>query len=645
MTAAALAQAEDILAVPIDSIRHSSIANYRRRVDQAKLKELADSIRQHGVLQPLVLRRMMVDTGAVLELVFGERRWAAAELADLETVPCVIRDYSDEEVREARIVENLLRENPDALDEAAGLQELLKANYSEQQLADKLGQPLRYVRERLALNGLCEEGRKALTEGKVLLAVALIVAALPAAMQVAAMEEVLPDYRDDLMTAANARHAISRRVLLALKEAPFKLDDATLVPAAGACTDCPRHTGSQGNLFGQAEDGDHCLDAVCHKGKVDALYQLRVKRAKEEGQEVLGKKASAEALSQASSYSSGPLVKLDDEVSPPHGKRQQIRKLLGKELPPITIARDEETGAPVELVPRAALQKALKLSTPEKTNHSAPDAKAKGEREAELVQGEVRRRTMLALVDACDEQCRKGAIPRPLLNLLIRGALVSTWSEIAKRVADRRGLPLTDEASGTPKKGARRQLAKLTAIERIERLLPALDEGALAALLLELVMGRAAPGKWSEGTDCYTDACTELGVNPKGIEVTVKAEGKAGKRTDAKEAPKLAKPKLADRPTGWAEGSVKPKAVKPAATPQKKAAKKRTTPKLENPAKGQVVHYVDPTGLSETGVACGSGLGKGKGIVTDEHEKVTCKSCRRTAGLDAAPAEGSAAVE
>jgi ParB/RepB/Spo0J family partition protein len=624
MTAAEkLPTSETVYDYPLADIRDPSIPNYRTTFEG--IDELTASVTERGIRIPLVLRPCPEGEGH--ELAIGARRREAARRAGLTMVPVLIRELTDDEVLEERAIENLQRVNPDPLDEAAAFQLLVKRGHTEQQLADKLGQPLRYVLERLALNTLCKEGREALAKGKMLLGVAILVAGLPnEKVQQDAVAEVTSSYSDhDVMTVSGARDAIALRVLLELGKAPFKLADATLVPEAGACTVCPKRTGHQGNLFSDTEKDDLCLDPVCHSSKLEALYQLRVKQAKIDGQTVLSKKASVAALQSASvSYGTSELVKLDDHVYPA-GKKKSLRALFGKELPPITLARDEHSGVAVELVPRAAAVAALKTVDPKAAGadggtKGTPDAKAKAAREAEKIQAEVRRRVLVGLVENLEdaELVRPGEQALAILQVLCRAAIHSLPPDVRKAVANRRGCPLmVEEGAATSKKGKGKHQQQLTPEQRLEALLPSLDIRQLPGLLLELVIDRAAPGKWSEAHDSYSDACMALGINVAAIEKLVKAERKA--KADAKG--KSAKPEKA------------PAKAEPAA---KKKAAKKATPRPEHPATGQTVHYIDPTGLSQTGASCGGKVGGSKGIVTDEAEKVTCKSCRRTAALDTA---------
>ncbi len=109
----------------------------RKTFDQGALEELADSIRQHGVLQPLLVRPM---TTGGYQLVAGERRWRASRLAGLKEVPVIIKDLSDTEAMEIAIIENLQREDLNPIEEAEGLQALIdKCGFTQEEVAVSVG--------------------------------------------------------------------------------------------------------------------------------------------------------------------------------------------------------------------------------------------------------------------------------------------------------------------------------------------------------------------------------------------------------------------------------------------------------------------------------------------------------------------------
>ena len=136
----------------------------RKQFDPAALADLADSIRQHGVLQPLVVRPM---PDGSYQLVAGERRWRAARMAGLSQVPVVIKELSDSETMALALIENLQREDLNAIEEAMGYRDLMENfGLTQEQVSAKVGKSRPVVTNALRLLGLPEEGRGLLSEGK-----------------------------------------------------------------------------------------------------------------------------------------------------------------------------------------------------------------------------------------------------------------------------------------------------------------------------------------------------------------------------------------------------------------------------------------------------------------------------------------------
>jgi ParB family chromosome partitioning protein len=117
----------------------------RQKFSSPELRELADSIRVHGVLQPILVRSHPDNTGGY-EIIAGERRWRAAQLAKLHEVPILVRNFSDAEALEIGLVENLQRENLSSLEEAEGYKRLVdEFNHTQDDIAKMLGKSRPYV--------------------------------------------------------------------------------------------------------------------------------------------------------------------------------------------------------------------------------------------------------------------------------------------------------------------------------------------------------------------------------------------------------------------------------------------------------------------------------------------------------------------
>ena len=135
----------------------------RKEFDEQALSELADSIREHGIIQPLLVRRL--ETGGY-QLVAGERRWRAARMVGLAEVPAVIKELSEVQVMEMALIENLQREDLNPLEEANGYKELMNAcNLTQEQVAKRVGKSRSAVANSLRLLNLPQEIRPFVVQG------------------------------------------------------------------------------------------------------------------------------------------------------------------------------------------------------------------------------------------------------------------------------------------------------------------------------------------------------------------------------------------------------------------------------------------------------------------------------------------------
>jgi ParB family chromosome partitioning protein len=148
----------------------------RKDMSPEALEELANSIRAQGVIQPVVVRELSTDQ---YEIIAGERRWRAAQLAQLDVIPCLIKDVGDEATVAIALIENIQREDLNAMEEATALQRLLdEFNMTHQGVAEAVGKSRTTVTNLLRLNNLNEDVKTLLERGdielghaKVLLAV------------------------------------------------------------------------------------------------------------------------------------------------------------------------------------------------------------------------------------------------------------------------------------------------------------------------------------------------------------------------------------------------------------------------------------------------------------------------------------------
>lgn len=396
--------------IAIQDLKHDVIEpdprNPRQACDEEQLTELGTDIAVRGILQPIVVRPHPDKKGHFM-IVFGERRWRAAGMVDLATVPCIVRQYDSElAVLEDQIAENGKRADVHPLEEADAYRRLHEEHGRDvEEIAELTGKSKAYIYAAMKLCALTAEPRRAFLDGKFDKSVALLIARLPTSQHNDATAMLLrdgeqPSYRD-------AQYEIRRRFLLRLADVPWKLDDAGLVPAPGKlplppCTTCPKRTGNQRELFEDvvAERGgaDVCTDPDCHRAKLDAHW-LRVKvDAEANGRQAVEVKHLTAPKGQ---------VRLD-EHAPQANYNKTYRELLGKKADDIvaTVARDERDGRIVEFASKKDLDAALtaagvkskaKGASPSESDYERMQREAKEKREIEIA---VAREQRLAVLQA-----------------------------------------------------------------------------------------------------------------------------------------------------------------------------------------------------------------------------------------------------
>lgn len=382
---------------------HPCPSNPRRVPDDDAQRELEASVRQAGILQPVLVRRV----GARFELVCGHRRLAAARAAGLATVPATIRDLSDADVLELQLAENIHRADLHPLDEADGLRRLHEEyGVSIEDLAAKVGRSVSYVRQRMCLCALPQGARALFLGGLLSASTALLVARIPsegfaeaAARRIAGLpEEESPQTDEDgdpldveeseprgaapPMNYREAQSLIRRCYMHLLCEASFPLDDDTL--GSGACTRCPSRTAAQAALFADLDAEDRCTDILCWARKQEAFWARLLSEGRTVPEKDLELITAYGCVSDEAGWWSLTGYRARTAA------KGDMRKVLGDALPPVFYARDPRTGAVVECVRAAAAQRALARVLPQEERpaddgdkrHAEADARARAKAEA-----------------------------------------------------------------------------------------------------------------------------------------------------------------------------------------------------------------------------------------------------------------------
>ena len=152
---------EDIVDIKLSELR-SNPYQPRQKFDQEKLVELANSIKEYGVLEPIIVTKSIKG----YEIVAGERRKKASELAGLETIPAIIKEFTDSEMMQIALLENIQRENLTAIEEAEAYSNLLKVlNVTQEELANKIGKSRSYITNMVGLLNLPESVKNDILHG------------------------------------------------------------------------------------------------------------------------------------------------------------------------------------------------------------------------------------------------------------------------------------------------------------------------------------------------------------------------------------------------------------------------------------------------------------------------------------------------
>lgn len=355
-----------------------SLTNPRKNFNQAKLAELAEDIKRRGIDTPITVRPLpgarVADTDRAVqyELVCGERRLRASELAGVSTIPAMVRALTDDQALEIQLCENLKRDDLTELEEAEGYETLMRhAGINADQVGERIGKSRSYVYGRIKLLDLCSEARVSLRDGDIDASRALVVARIPDhKLQIKAMKEIVAGrgYSSprEPMTYREALEHVQQNYMLKLSEAKFKITSVDLVPAAGSCKTCTKRTGHDPDLFSDVKGADVCIDPPCFHKKEEAHAAAQVKEAKDKGQTVIAGKEAQELRASNSYYDKFVGYRRLDSVddSPTD---QPLRKLIGplmksEGIKPVLIEGTRNKGELVECIPNEVALKLLKMA-------------------------------------------------------------------------------------------------------------------------------------------------------------------------------------------------------------------------------------------------------------------------------------------
>lgn len=429
--------------IPLEQLVECPL-NPRKHFDEQKLQELAESIRQVGVLQALVVRP---DTGGsgdpehqLFEVVCGARRLRAARMADQRMVPVEIRGLTDDQVLDVMCVENLQREDLDPLEEADAVA-LLRGRLEVAELAARIGRSETWVYQRLRLHEVEPAIRELVEEGRIGVAGALRIAQVDASIRTSIIEWM----QDPRIMGAFPLHTIEEQIIRntpKLERAPWDLDDAGLVSGVGACTECPLRSSRQLGIFDEASHNeDRCLNKPCWDGKMEAHHERRRAEVVAAGGRVIGKEKASEVVHQYG-YLKDDWLDLNGHAhtygdDQQHGSRtwRDLLAEVGATVTPNIV--QVRPGEWVEFIDKEELAAAIREKYP-RTSRSlvpaaTPEEKEAAKAEAAKRREENKKRTQLEAHAIVELVAAASSSSRSPFRIICRGLLDWQGQKVAER--------------------------------------------------------------------------------------------------------------------------------------------------------------------------------------------------------------------
>lgn len=349
------------------------------------LEELAATIRKPtGVLQPILVRPYYcagcqtheeIERAAAkeksmklpfesFEIIAGECRWRASRIADRETIPAIVMDFTDDDALEAQHIENLHRRDLTPLEEAQGIVVMLglkndagTPRYTVASLAEKLGFEVDWVEKRRLLTTLPELAKEAMAEGRLSPKVARLIFTVPSPekRQEFTARILKPELNAEPLSYQAAKLLRDDLYVKVLRDVPFPLDDADLVPAVGSCAACPKMSGNCPQLF-TGDDNAHlkqstCMEPTCYRVKLAAWQAKKAAAVAKPGDVVLSPDEAEKIypffMGNGAMDPKSPYVRIGEKPAE-HLLKKEVQKVATWEV--LIEDAEEKTGATVPRV-------------------------------------------------------------------------------------------------------------------------------------------------------------------------------------------------------------------------------------------------------------------------------------------------------
>lgn len=527
----AVAITSEYRSLPLAQLQESP-TNPRRRFDEHSLNELAGSFKTQGILQPLLVRTVDQDK---YEVIAGARRFRAAAIAQLKEVPVRVVALSDAAVRESQLTENLLRQDVHPYEEAIALDGLLHldgAQYDIASIASRLGKSPTYITTRIRLTQLIPSIAEAFLADEIGVGHALEIAKLPQPQQEKAFDAA---FRQVWNGSAHSRVVVPMRdftawiqqnILLSLDKVPFDKADATLVPEAGSCAECPKRTGFNTLLFGEMSQHDQCSDASCLSYKIDRFLarQLEAKPKLVQINTTYGGRVEGVVLPR-SRYIALHLAK-PGKSKQPLSPNEKPCKHMAEAIVVEGLERGHTT--------KVCAEPSCTVHFPGRSNKATNEAQLAREREQRRKELEKQKLETTVRYRALAAVLRKVSAPLDRADLALIANAMLEKMEPLRREAIARRHKLVD--------GSTREVTFPQMQKELARLLRQLDESGLSNLLVEMALLGSVESSSQENTDALTTAARRHRVDVAKLRKDVEADLAA---KQAKVAAKAKKPQPA----------------------------------------------------------------------------------------------------
>jgi ParB family chromosome partitioning protein len=499
--------------LPLAQLQESP-TNPRRRFNERAMEELAANLAVQGVVQPLVVRAIEDNK---YEVVAGARRFRAAQLASLKEVPVVVRVLSDAAVRELQLTENLLREDVHPFEEALALQGLLQlegAQYDVAGIASRLGKSPSYITTRIRLTELAPSIAEAFLADQIGVGHALEIAKLSPAQQEkaydAAFRSVWQSGKDTrvVLPVRDFTAWIEQNILLSLDSVPFDKGDATLVPEAGSCAECPKRTGFNTLLFGEMSQRDQCSDAGCFNNKLNRFVEKQIE----------AKPKLVQITTTHGTRDDGAVLPRNRYVALQLTNPAKVRQPLSpyqkpcKHMAEAIVVDGTERGHTVKVCaePSCAVHFADRINrTPDPAQLAKEREQRRKELEKRKLETTVRHRILA-------EVLRKVGAPLDRADLvLIANAMLEKIEPLRRETLARRHKVVDGSAS---------EVTYPQVQKGLQRLLRQLDESGLSKLIVEIVLLGSVESASQDETDVLMPTARRHRVDVAKVKTTVEAE-------------------------------------------------------------------------------------------------------------------------